>query len=174
MARPTASLLAVPLLLALACCGNPGPEPAADEPEPKVEARGARTDRAAEAPPAPRVVLARLPDSEEGNAAAAAGTLEVDGRCLYLRADDSTRYLIASTLPGARWDEERRALVVPAAGAGGAATTVRAGDEIVLGGSEASASALAEHWVEPPPDGCDGRRVWITHALAPAVGDGGG
>lgn len=116
------------------------------------------------------VKLARLPDSRLGDAASAEGVLRVEGTCLYLEAAGHTRYLIASTIPGARWDAAGKALVVPSEG-GAEDATYRPGERVNLGGSETRAAALSGKWVEPPGAVCDTSRIWVTNSILPASSD---
>ena len=148
-------LLLMALLAAGACAA-----PAADEEDPAGANRPAAEGEATPGD-ATTVRLARLPDSEGGDAATTAGTLEAEGSCLYLRTVAGPRYLIASTMPGARWDAEAGALVVPGAGGG----TFRPGERVSLGGSEAKAATLTGLWVEPPGERCDTGRVWVTNSV---------
>jgi hypothetical protein len=154
-------LILLPLLLAAACSGPAGNQPAS------VRQEGAEGERAAGGA-VTEVRLARLPDSLLGDAAAVAGALRAEGACLYLDAAGSTRYLIAFTIPGARWDAAREALVVPSGGAEAGAATYRLGERVTLGGSEARAATLSGQWVEPPAAACDTRRIWIANSIAPA------
>jgi hypothetical protein len=153
-------------LLAVACRGPAVKEQA---PSASVGQKVAAGGRAADAT-ASEVRLARLPESRMGAAAAAVGTLRAEGSCLYLDAGGPTRYLIASTIPGARWDAAREALVVPSEG-GAAAATYRSGERVNLGGSEARAAILSGQWVEPPAAACDARRIWIANSILPAAND---
>jgi hypothetical protein len=112
------------------------------------------------------VDLARLPDSLMGDAATNGGILEVEASCLYLRTVGSTRYLIALTIPGARWDAAEAALVVPSGGANGGGGTFRVSERVTLGGSEGQASALAARWVDAPGPRCDTRHIWVTNSIS--------
>jgi hypothetical protein len=158
-------LIFLPLLLAVACS-----RPAVQEQSPSeaVRSGGAVGERSAGGA-APEVRLARLPDSREGNAAAVAGTLRAEGACLYLEAASSVRFLIASTIPGARWDAAREALVIPSAAAGENAATYRSGERVTLGGSEAGAAVLSGKWVEPPAATCDTSHIWIANSITSAA-----
>jgi hypothetical protein len=155
-------LILLPLLLAAACS-----RPAVQEQNPSEAVRpgGAVGERSAGGA-TPEVRLARLPDSREGNAAAVAGTLRAEGACLYLEAAGSARFLIASTIPGARWDAAREALVVPAAAAGEDTAAYRSGERVTLGGSEAGAAILSGKWVEPPAATCDTSHIWVANSIA--------
>lgn len=101
--------------------------------------------------------LARLKDSAEGDAAAHEGTLEVVGRCIFVGSNGS-RSLIASTVPGARWDAARGVLL-----AGG--EQLRPGARILLSGSFAPTANLRGQWVEPPAEECVTARSWIASAI---------
>jgi hypothetical protein len=155
-------LIFLPLLLAAACSS-----PAVKEQAPSTSARqdSVSSERAGGA--ATEVRLSKLPDSPVGDTAALPGVLRAEGACLYLEAAGSTRYLIASTIPGARWDAARQALVVPSEG-GAEAATYRPGERVNLGGSEARAATLAGQWVEPPAETCDTGRIWVTNSILPA------
>jgi hypothetical protein len=141
------------LLVSAGACGGgePAPAPPVVRAEPSASAGG--TTR-----------LARLPDSREGDAAALVGTLRAEDGCLYVAAGDGTRFLIGSMIPGARWDETEEVLVIPAA-EGPAETRFAPGDRILLGGSEARPGVLDDLWVDPPGDGCDAGRVWVTSGV---------
>jgi hypothetical protein len=112
------------------------------------------------------VRLARLPESREGDLAALEGTLRADGPCLYLEAAGSDRYLIAFTIPGVRWDADRRVLVVPSESPGPGAATYPTGERVILGGSEASAATLEDLWVDRPDVACDVARIWVAHVIS--------
>jgi hypothetical protein len=162
-------LILVPLLLAAACSGR-GPAINEQAPSESVRQDGTAGERAAGAA-ATGARLARLPESRLGDAAAAVGTLRAEGACIYLEAAGSTRYLIASTIPGARWDAAQEALVVPSGGAEAGAATYRSGERVTLGGSEARAATLSGQWVETPAATCDIRRIWITNSIMSAGSD---
>lgn len=159
------TLLAV--LLVAACSGPAVKEQA---PSASVGQEGAAGERAAGGT-ATEVKLARLPESRMGDAAAAVGTLRAEGACLYLEAAGSTRYLIASTIPGARWDAAREALVVPSEEPEASTATYRSGERVTLGGSEARAGTLSGKWVEPPGAACDTSRIWVANSILPAGSD---
>jgi hypothetical protein len=163
-------LILVPLLLVAACSGR-GPAINEQAPSESVGRDSAAGERAAEGATTTGVRLARLPESRMGDAAAAIGTLRAEGACLYLEAAGSTRYLIASTIPGARWDAAREALVVPSEGAEAGTATYRLGEKVTLGGSEARAATLAGQWVEPPAETCDTTRIWIANSILPEGSD---
>jgi hypothetical protein len=112
------------------------------------------------------VRLALLPPSRTGDAATTAGQLEAEGSCLYVRPPAGERLLLALTVPGVRWDAAAQALLVPGAGGG----TFRLGDTVRLGGSQASAAALSNQWVQAPEGPCDTRRIWIAHQVSAASG----
>ena len=147
-------------LLGLAACTVP----AAEEREPVhantagglAQAEG-NNGRAAEM----ETRLARLPENPMGDAASTAGIIEAEGGCLYLRSDAGDRYLIASTIPGGRWDSGSEALVVK----GSVGGTFRPGDRVSLGGSEARGATLAGQWVDPPGSGCETRRIWVANSI---------
>jgi hypothetical protein len=152
------------ILLAAAACTAP----AADEEDP-ASANGPaalESEQEAQGPgeEGAGVRLARLPGSQGGNAASTSGTLEAEGSCLYLRAGANRRYLIASTIPGARWEAAQQALVIP----GAAGRTFQLGDRVALGGSESPAATLAGQWVDPPGEGCDTGRIWVANSILPA------
>lgn len=157
------NLIVLPLLLATACSGPAGNKAAS------VRQEGTTGERAAGG--AAGVRLARLPDSLVGDTAAVVGVLRAEGPCLYLAAAASTRYLIAFTIPGARWDAAREALVVPSRGAEAGAATYRPGERVTLSGSEAHAATLSGQWVEPPAAACDTRHIWIANSIASAGSD---
>lgn len=163
MAPKKLTILAV--LLAAACSG-PVVQEQAQAPSASAGREGSAGEQTAGGT-ATEVRLATLPESRMGNAAAAVGTLRAEGACLYLDAAGPTRYLIASTIPGARWDAARQALVVPSEG-GAEAATYRPGERVNLGGSEARAATLAGQWVEPPAETCDTGRIWVTNSILPA------
>lgn len=159
-------LILLPLLFAAACRG-----PAAREaPSASTRQEGAASEGAAGGT-ATEVRLARLPDSRLGDAAAVAGVLRVEGACLYLDAAGSARYLIAFTIPGARWDAVSESLVVPSGRTEASAATYRPGERVTLGGSEARAATLSGQWVEPPAAACDVRRIWIANSITSAGSD---
>lgn len=164
MAR--ACLLVGSLLVVTACSGTAGTGDSSRSDRPRAEATS--TDRGAEGPEAPTVTLARLPDSTAGSLAGVEGTLRTDGGCLYLEAAGDTPYLLALTIPGARWDEQRRALIVPAdpASPGSRPEAYSPGDRVSLGGAETAAAELAGLWVEPPAEACDTRRIWVAHEIS--------
>jgi hypothetical protein len=117
-----------------------------------------------------QVRLARLPDSRTGDSSGIAGTLRAQGPCLYLEAAGPTRYLIAFTIPGIRWDTVRQALVVPSVEEDTEPATYRSSERVILGGSEARSTIVSSQWVEPPARTCETetRRIWIAHSIAPA------
>lgn len=117
------------------------------------------------------VRLARLPESRLGDAAALTGTLRTEGPCLYLEAGGAALYLIAFTVPGARWDEARGRLIVPSGSAEKGEAAYRPGERVTLGGSEAQAATLSNQWVEPPAAACDTRRIWIASSVTPSGSD---
>jgi hypothetical protein len=162
-------LIFLAVFLAAACSG-----PAVREQSPAASTRqeGAAGESVAggTASTSTEVRLARLPDSRLGDAAVAEGMLRVEGTCLYLEAAGPTRYLIASTIPGARWDTAGKALVVPSEG-GAEAATYRPGEKVNLGGSEARAATLSGKWVEPPGAVCDTSRIWVTNSILPTNSD---
>jgi hypothetical protein len=159
-------LIVLPLLFAAACSG-----PAVKEQAPSASTRqeGAAGERATGGAVATEVRLARLPDSRLGDAAAVTGTLRVEGACLYLDAAGSARYLIAFTIPGARWDAAQAALVVSSGEA--EAGVYRPSERVTLGGSETRAATLSGQWVEPPATACDTGRIWIANSIASAGSD---
>lgn len=118
-------------------------------------AAGATASSGTDAADAPR--LARLNDSREGDAATHYGTLEVTGPCIYVAASGS-RSLIASTVPGARWDSAEGVLVADGA-------RLRPGTRISLAGSFAPAANLKGQWVDPPAEECVTPRVWVASAI---------
>jgi hypothetical protein len=65
----------------------------------------------------------------------------VAGRCIFVKTADG-RSLIASTVPGARWDVAEGALVVDGA-------RLRPGTPIFLSGSFAPTANLHGQWVDP-------------------------
>lgn len=147
---------------AAAACSAPAADEAAPVPAERAAAAPERRG-AAEAGEA-EIRLARLPDSRMGEAATTGGILQAQGRCLYLAAPGGARYLIASTMAGARWDAGQGALVVPGAG------TFRPGDRVSLGGAEAGAATLAGRWLDPPAAGCDTARIWVANSVSRAGG----
>jgi hypothetical protein len=163
-------LIPLAVLLATACSG-----PTVREQSPATSTRqegaaGESVEGGTATGTSTEVRLARLPDSRLGDAAAAEGVLRVEGTCLYLEAAGSIRYLIASTIPGARWDAAGEALVVPSEG-GAEAATYSPGERVNLGGSEARAATLSGKWVEPPGAACDTSRIWVTNSILPASSD---
>jgi hypothetical protein len=163
-------LIVSTLLLVVACSGTAGDDresPSADDAPSRAATGGGSGEAARPSVPADATVrLARLPESREGDLAALEGTLQADGPCLYLEAAGSDRYLIAFTIPGVRWDADRRVLVVPPESPGPGAATYPTGERVILGGSEASAATLEDLWVEPPDPACDTGRIWVAHALS--------
>ena len=101
--------------------------------------------------------LARLRDSREGDAAALHGTLGVSGRCIFVQAGGE-RVLIASTVPGARWDTGEGALIVDG-------ERLRPGTQLFLGGSFAPTANLAGQWVVAPAKECVTSRAWIASGI---------
>src|SRR5688572_806234 len=75
----------------------------------------------------PDVRLPLLPPSRIGTAVAAPGTLEVDGRCLYLRAKNGTRTLPLFATFDTRWNRTAGVLQV-------GSDTFRPGETVTLGG----------------------------------------
>jgi hypothetical protein len=155
------------LAVLLAACAGPAAKEQA--PSASVGQEGA-AGRRATGGTATEVRIAKLPESRIGDAAAAVGTLRAEGACLYLEAAGPTRYLIASTIPGARWDAARGALVIPSEG-GAEATAYRPGERVNLGGSEGRAATLEGQWVEPPAEMCETARIWITNSIVPERDD---
>lgn len=171
MAKPALTLL---IPLALAACSPerpPGGRDAGDEtaaveqgetdgssPEAGAASLGkSGAGGATAAPAAGRPRLARLKDSREGDAAAHYGTLEVEGRCIYVTAG-GTRTLIASSVPGAHWDAAKGVLVADGA-------QLRPGTQIFLAGSFASAANLKGQWVDPPAQECVISRIWVASGI---------
>lgn len=101
--------------------------------------------------------LARLKDSAAGDSAAHYGILEVSGRCIFVKTGDG-RSLIASTVPGARWDASERALMVDGA-------RLPPGTPIFLSGSFAPTANLQGQWVDPPAEECVTPRAWIASGI---------
>jgi hypothetical protein len=94
------------------------------------------------------------------------GDLIVEDGCIYLKAGEA-RYLIASMIPGARWNAESGTLDVPPV-SGTETASYRTGERVMLGGSESTVATLEAQWVDPPATGCDTGRIWVTHTISAA------
>jgi hypothetical protein len=141
-----ASRRALWLLLALSAC-----TPAMDE-DPQVGGgSGPGTPSAAAPSPAgPLVLTWPAPAGAVYQAVGTEGTLEQDGRCLYLRSSASHRFLLVFP-EGTSWD----------AAAGG----LRFGDQLLRLGTRVALSGLspsAPAGVAPgfDPQGCDTREIF--------------
>lgn len=103
------------------------------------------------------VRLALLPPSREGDAAATAGRLEVDGPCLYIRGLDGDRTLPALLTPDARWDAATEVLQV-------GDHSLVPGSRVELGGSMRGRSSEL-HWRQAPDPRCDQSRIWVASSM---------
>jgi hypothetical protein len=137
-------------LLALACTTNDATTTttaAESTPPPSVAAEG------------PDVRLALLPPSRIGTAAAAPGTLEVEGRCLYLRAMDGTRTLPLFATFNTRWNRAAGVLEVEN-------HTFRPGDAVTLGGGPLETVPANMQWVQAPDPGCRRDRMFVVYTIS--------
>ena len=131
------SMLVMLLMLAFAACtGDPGS---------KQQSNWAGT--------AKEVRLPLLPPSQEGNAAAAVGRLQLNGPCLYLLGADGSRLLPAFITFDTDWESGRLRI---------GARSFAPGDRVTLGGGEHQGGPESLSWVQPPHPTCDTRRMWIT------------
>jgi hypothetical protein len=121
------------------------------------------TTAAAETPPSPAaegpdVRLPLLPPSRIGTAVAAPGTLEVDGRCLYLRGKNGTRTLPLFATFDTRWNRAAGALEIEQ-------STFRPGDTVTLGGGPLQTIPADLRWVQPPDPSCRGDQAFIVYSI---------
>jgi hypothetical protein len=105
-------------------------------------------------PPGPDVRLPLLPSGGPGPAVGAPGVLEVDGVCLYLRAQDGTRTLPVFATASTRWD--RATGTLEAAG-----KRFKPGDKVLLGGGPI-ATVPAGVTVDPS---CRADRMFIAYGI---------
>jgi hypothetical protein len=123
------------------------------------------TTTAAETTPPSAVVaegadvrLPLLPPSRIGTAAAAPGTLEVDGRCLYLRVMNGTRTLPVFATFDTRWNRAAGVLEVEN-------VTFRPGDAVTLGGGPLNPIPADLRWVQPPDPSCRGDQAFVVYSI---------
>jgi len=105
--------------------------------------------------------LALYPGNPEGRTALLRGTLEMEGRCLYIAGEGGERWLAAFPSPGTTWNPEDR--------------SVRVGDKVLrvgatgrFGGGESKESKRgpsAFPWVQAPNAACDSSKIWVVTTL---------
>lgn len=149
-------------ILATGCTGGSDVTATAAESTPPPSST---TTAAAEGPD---VRLALLPPSRLGLSVAAPGTLEVEGRCLYLRMRNGSRTLPIFATFDTRWNRTQGVLEV-------GDRSFRPGDAVTLGGSPHDAPPANVAWVQAPDPGCRGDQAFIAYSItpekAPAPGD---
>lgn len=79
------------------------------------------------------------------------GRLVRDTDCLYIVADDGSRWLAAFPAQATRWQEDPPAVVYRG-------RTVAVGSDVELSGGEGGAL----EWVKPPAPTCDASQIWIV------------
>ena len=101
------------------------------------------------------VVVPMYRGQPNGDAAALAGELVVDGGCLYV--DSGTeRMQIAFPASAARWDEDEHTIVL----SGG---TAKVGQRVLFGGSSRPLTGQpAPDWETEPLRGCAGDWIWFA------------
>ena len=154
MADRTTLLVALAGALLLAGCG-PARETGKrfeEEPADGAAATAQSTNRNG-------VRLPLLTPSNDTDSAGLEGVLQVEGRCLYLTQPDRSgaRTLLAFTIPGISWDEERNVLV-----AYGKSFTP--GQRVLLSGSGTMNPAI-HRWVQPPDPSCDTGAIAVIGAI---------
>ena len=107
----------------------------------------------------PDVRLALLPPASGGPAAAAQGTLEVEGRCLYLRTPNGTRMLLLFATFDTRWDRAEGVLKVGDA-------TYRPGEAVTLGGGAPNGMPADVAWVQAPDGSCRTDHLWVVISIS--------
>ena len=107
----------------------------------------------------PEVQLPRIPPSRVGPAVAAPGTLEVDGRCLYLRAMNDTRTLPVFATFDTRWNRATGALEVEG-------QTFRPGESVTLGGGPLEKVPANMNWVQAPDASCRGDQMFVVYTIS--------
>lgn len=107
----------------------------------------------------PDVRLPLLSPSRIGPAVAAPGTLEVEGRCLYLRARNDTRTLPLFATFDTRWNREAGALEVEN-------DMFRPGETVTLGGGPLDAIPPDLRWVQPPDPSCRSDQMFIVYSIS--------
>jgi hypothetical protein len=107
------------------------------------------------------VRLALLPPTEEGPLSAQPGTLEREGRCLYLRLADDSRILPTFQIDGLTWND--RAGAVEWRG-----RTFRPGDRVQLGGAFEPGAPAGLPWRQAPAAECEASRIFAAWNIAPA------
>jgi hypothetical protein len=136
-------------MLALACSANDATTTttaAAETPPPSAAVEGAD------------VRLPLLPPSRIGTAVAAPGTLEVEGRCLYLRAKNGTRTLPLFATFDTRWNRAAGVLQIEQ-------STFRPGDTVTLGGGPLQTIPADLKWVQPPDPSCRADQAFIVYSM---------
>lgn len=139
-------------MLIVACSGGNGVTTTAAE----TTSPPSSTSAAAEGPD---VRLALLPPSRIGLSVGAPGTLEVDGRCLYLRAKNGQRTLPLFATFDTQWNRAAGVLEI-------GDRTFRPGDAVTLGGSPLDAPPANANWVRAPDPSCRGDHAFIVYTIS--------
>jgi hypothetical protein len=108
------------------------------------------------------VRLALLEPSSEMLMGSLEGTLQAQGKCLYIveSGTGQRRTLPAFHLVDLRWSEATRTLHA-------GASALKEGQHVILGGGEvADSSAL--RWLQPPDPSCDASRLFMAGQIEPA------
>ena len=91
---------------------------------------------------------------------AAAGTLEVEGPCLYLRAPNGTRTLPVFATANTRWNAAEGWLEV-------GDRKFRPGETVRLGGSPAQPLPPSLPWLQAPDPSCERSAGFIAYEISP-------
>ncbi|GAA0311795.1 hypothetical protein [Psychrobacter aestuarii] len=108
----------------------------------------------------PVYVTALDVSSNEGNAAASEGVLNIQHGCLYV---DDMLVIIAS--PYIRWTD------APFTITDGDRVAVRLGERVVVGGSSTTYQNILTFdtpWQQPPKTKCVAERAWLANSIEPA------
>lgn len=150
-------------LLLVAACQTTAAEVAKTPPSTAHEKAVTAPSPAPKQAPLATVLLARLPDSEEGAAAAANGTLRVQDGCLVLEPQNGPALLLGVTNPGITWNEAAQQLEQ-------ADQKLALGARLTVGGMQARQSSVqALPWRTPLPTACASKPVWITSSVGPEL-----
>lgn len=106
-------------------------------------------------------VTAIKTDSNEGNAAAARGVLNIKNDCLFI--DDM---LVVISTPYLHWKQNPFVITNQVNG-----IEFKIGDIVEVGGSSSPATTLAtlndapNQWQNPPKSSCQADKIWLTHNI---------
>jgi len=110
----------------------------------------------------PDVRVPLLPAGVVGPLVGMTGVLEVDGPCLYLRASNVSRTLLAFATASTRWNRSAGLLIV-------GDTSFKPGQAVTLGGSPLDQFPNGLDWEEAPHPGCTADRVFIARSIEASV-----